>query len=324
MGKMKIILGTLLGVILGIMFINWLQQPNDKLLTMREKIINDYYSKTKLEKMLQNKLGEKYKGNLEKDFNNYVIVSTLEKLSEKEAEQWDEYNSFRSRKWMENHQQSRVREAKEISGREITEKIYYLNLEKFYNGVTHKKFKKQVKKMKRHNNLIIDLRNNTGGNFAAIKKVIDYFLPQGQMIYKLNYAEKVEKAYAKDKQRIICNNIVILTNHKTASVSELFILALKENLDNVTTIGTTTLGKSISYGIREFEDGSGMLFITSQMFGPNGARINDGLKPDIQIGHSKSFYNTLQNEEKTTKFKEDDEKKQLEAAVNFLQSSKGE
>ena len=135
------------------------------------------------------------------------------------------------------------------------------------------------------------MRNNTGGGFDDFTKISNFFLEEGSEIYRLNTSKNTIIEKSTNKNPALFENIVILTNNYTASASELFILSLKANLDNVTLIGTNTYGKNISCSIRTFKDKTGAAFITSHMAGPNGAEIAspEGIAPDIYVGNTEDF-----------------------------------
>jgi C-terminal processing protease CtpA/Prc len=173
--------------------------------------------------------------------------------------------------------------------------------------------------MKKYKKIIIDLRDNTGGSFDELKKVANMFLDQGKTIYQLDYIDKKEKYTSKNRNPLVFDKIVLLINNDTASVSELFVIALDENLNNVTKIGTNTYGKKVSYSIRSFKDKSAMIFINSIMEGANLKPIDaDGIKPDIEIGHTEEYYLQIEDESSREKTRSQDKELQLNEALQFL------
>ncbi|WP_425445993.1 S41 family peptidase [Dethiothermospora halolimnae] len=316
---------VLLGIVTAFVFLivqEYFHIRNDKLLVMKEDILTSYYNKENIKKVLKSRLGDDYKGDLQKDFENYIITMVLEDLSELEADKWKRYNGFKTEKWMNNFKKTREKRANELIGREINKEIYYINIQAFYDGITYEKFYSHMDELKTHKNLIIDLRDNSGGNFTDMKKIVDLLLKKGKIIYRLNSSDGIEKVYSEDERKLKFDEIVVLTNNNTASVSELFILALKGNLDNVTTLGVNTYGKSISYGIRRFEDDSGMLFITNKMEGPNSEKIKtNGIEPDIKIGHLNEYYKKIQSDNERKIVEDRDKKQQLDKAIEYIKGS---
>lgn len=75
--------------------------------------------------------------------------------------------------------------------------------------------------------------------------------------------------------------IVILINGDTASASEVLTLALKEQRDDVTLIGTQSYGKGSVQVQRPFADGSVLKYTNSRWLSPNEEWINGvGITPD--------------------------------------------
>ncbi len=116
-------------------------------------------------------------------------------------------------------------------------------------------------KSKGANRFIIDLRNNPGGYLQVAIKLSELFLPRGKVILK--------EIWGKDQnERVIRSSglgslsrikMVILTNKGSASASEIFAAALRDNL-GTKIIGEKTFGKGSVQQI--FEVRPGILSIT--------------------------------------------------------------
>ena len=63
-------------------------------------------------------------------------------------------------------------------------------------------------------------------------------------------------------------NIVILVNKSTASASEVLTLALQEQRDDVTVVGTQTYGKGTVQVSHTFSDGSALKYTTAKWTSP--------------------------------------------------------
>lgn len=75
--------------------------------------------------------------------------------------------------------------------------------------------------------------------------------------------------------------IIILVNENTASAAEAFTLALKEQRDNVTVLGTVTYGKGTAQISYPLGDGSYLKFTYAKWLSPDGNWINGtGITPD--------------------------------------------
>lgn len=322
MEKLKTVLSIILGIILVILLLiakDYFKLRSEKLLIMKNDLTESYYDTNKLKAMLQENLGEKYTGEIKTDFDNFVLTKVLSSLSELENEKYKRYDSFLSIKDMKEYTDSRRDKAENINGKQINQNTYYLDINHFFDGVTFKKVFSLSHQFRNYKNLIIDLRDNSGGTFDELKDVASLFLEKGKVIYQLNYGKEKDCIVSNNGEPFVFDNIVMLTNYNTASVSELFILTLKENLSNVKVIGTRTYGKSISYSFRNFKDGSAMVFITSIMVGANNTPIDiNGIQPDVMIGNTEDFYNSIIDENKRKDAIESDSKRQFDEALNYL------
>lgn len=255
-----------------------------------------------IREVFKEELKENYTGDIEKDFDSFLISLIMEEINKKEAENLRIYNAFVSEEEMSTYQESGLQEVREIYGESLNENIYYIHITKFHTKESFKNLQKYIPEMKSHENIIVDLRNNTGGYFDSLREISDLFLRENEFVYahiKKN-GQVIEEYYSKGERELNFSNTVILTNENTASVSELFILILKNHLDNVYVIGTPTRGKGVVWSISRFKDGSGYRFISDIMVGPEGSQIPEGgIIPDIII---------------------EDEEKQLMEAVDYINS----
>lgn len=317
---MKTLLKILLGVLIVFvfLFIKEFIFTKDKLKVMKNDIVYNYYDTEKLKEIIKAELGESYEGNINEDFDNFVISVVLKKLSEYESDKNQRYNSFLSKTEIANFDELRQEEADNTEGHSISNDIFYLKVSQFLNGETYKKIENILPEMKKHSKLIIDLRDSSGGNFEELNRVSSLFIEPNTHIYSLKMGKNTKEVLSKSKEVINFEKIVLLINNQTASVSELFALTLRENKDNVTLIGMDTYGKDISYSIRRFKDKSAMIFISSIMEGPNHQQFSSGVTPDIYEGFAPDIYDKLSIEE--TEIKKQEEKEiQLNRAIKFLQ-----
>lgn len=133
--------------------------------------------------------------------------------------------------------------------------------------------------------VIIDLRDNGGGYLDTMRQLSSFFVEENQVIMQQEDAEG-KKTYTKSTSGQFKNikDIVILANHETASASEAFILALKENREHVTVVGTTTYGKGVAQITTLFNDGSAIKYTDSKWLSKNGVWINQvGITPDVEV-----------------------------------------
>lgn len=135
--------------------------------------------------------------------------------------------------------------------------------------------------------LILDLRNNTGGYLSAACQIASSFLPNNTVIFQENLKDGKVKQVMTDNAyaQIEFDHIYILQNGNTASASEVLIGALKDHMpDKVTTIGTNTYGKGTEQVTVPFDDGTSLKYTMAEWTTPNGTSINKtGFAPDVEV-----------------------------------------
>ena len=155
--------------------------------------------------------------------------------------------------------------------------------------------------------LVIDLRDNPGGDFDSVCKIADALLPEGLITYTEDKNGKQEKIRSDSKS--IDMPITVIINGGSASASEVLTGALKDN-DKATVIGEKSYGKGIVQSVIPFGDGSGMSVTTSRYFTPSGVCIHGiGIEPDIEV---------LQTSERAVSEMELSEDIQLQKALEIL------
>ena len=146
-------------------------------------------------------------------------------------------------------------------------------------------FKSAYNKLKNEGaeNIIIDLRNNTGGLVVECLEIADMILPKGT-VELVTVDSKGNKEYSKSKKDpIVEGEIVVLINEYSASASEILVAALKEN-DEAKVVGKTSYGKGVIQSVLELNDGSVLKLTVSEYFTPKENKINKiGIKPDYDI-----------------------------------------
>ena len=174
-----------------------------------------------------------------------------------------------------------------------------------------KNFRKKYEELNKQNikSLIIDLRNNGGGMFDEAVKIADYILDQDKTIV-ITVNNKKEETVEKTKKKSSVNvPIVILVNENSASASELFAAAIKEN-DKAKIVGTKTYGKGVIQELLTLPDGSGLKITTEEYFTPNKNKINkQGVTPDVVVEESKEVKNAGDNKKNDV---------QLQKAIELL------
>lgn len=129
--------------------------------------------------------------------------------------------------------------------------------------------------------LIIDLRDNPGGDFDSVCKIADKLLPEALITYTEDKQGK--RKDVKSDAESVDVPIVVLINGGSASASEVLTGALKDN-KKATVVGTKSYGKGIVQSVFSFVDGSGISITTAKYYTPSGVCIHDiGIEPDIEV-----------------------------------------
>lgn len=127
--------------------------------------------------------------------------------------------------------------------------------------------------------LILDLRNNGGGEITAAMHVCDYFVPKGDPLMYIYSAGDVYHYSATSPA--VDMPLVVLQNGLSASASEILIGAIQDNGAG-TTIGETSFGKGIVQDLRQLGSGAGLRFTSSKYATSRNNDIHGcGIEPDI-------------------------------------------
>lgn len=170
-----------------------------------------------------------------------------------------------------------------VSGSILENNIGYINISEFsskvssqFNSILNEQLKKGI------TSLIIDLRNNPGGDVNETLSIADRILPSALIIYTENRMGKKQE-YRSTATQSLNIPIVVLINEYSASASEILAAALKDN-NAATLIGVTSYGKGIIQSLQGLGDGSGYKITIEQYFSPNGDTIHKvGIEPNMVV-----------------------------------------
>lgn len=173
----------------------------------------------------------------------------------------------------------------------------YIKINRFAAN-THLEFASKIKAIKKSNpkNIIIDLRNNTGGYVEVCEKIIDEFLPEGQVMVKLISKTDEERIVVASKYgELVKNNLYVLVDENTASASEIFAGAIQDN-DRGLILGRRTFGKGLVQQELSLGDGSSVRLSVSKYHTPSGRSIQ---KPYIlgDPSYNSDFHNRALSKE---------------------------
>lgn len=167
-------------------------------------------------------------------------------------------------------------------------KIGYISIAQFTEG-TPQEVKNVLEQLKKQdmNGVILDLRDNPGGELRSTVKVAEYFVPKGPVVY-IDYRFGKDETYSVEGHNLKMP-LVVLVNKMSASAAEILAGAIKDRKAG-TLVGEKTFGKGIVQEIFTLGDGAGVKLTTARYLTPSKHDINKkGIVPDLYIEHSSKF-----------------------------------
>ncbi|MBR3495299.1 MAG: S41 family peptidase [Prevotella sp.] len=128
-------------------------------------------------------------------------------------------------------------------------------------------------------NLIVDLRDNTGGYLESAVKIVNEFLPANKLIVYTQGRKSPRQDYRSDGKGSYQDiPLIILINESSASASEIFAGAIQDN-DRGTIIGRRSFGKGLVQQQMGFTDGSMIRLTIARYYTPSGRCIQKPYTP---------------------------------------------
>lgn len=129
--------------------------------------------------------------------------------------------------------------------------------------------------------LILDLRDNPGGELMSAVNVAKYFIPKGPIVY-IDYRTGRDQEFSSEGNTIGLP-LVVLINSGSASAAEILAGAVKDTGAG-TLVGTTTFGKGVVQTLFKLDNGAGLKLTTARYLTPNKNDINlKGIEPDVVV-----------------------------------------
>ncbi len=159
--------------------------------------------------------------------------------------------------------------------------------------------------------LVLDVRDNAGGDTGSCTECLDQLLPEGVLGYTRTGSSQRQILATSDDSEIDLP-MAVLVNENTSSMAELFAVAIGD-YDKGDLVGTTTYGKGVLQTLYPLDDGSAVR-ITTAYFDPPASENFDGvgLTPDYEVSLGRDQLATMGSM---------DGDDQLEKAVSVLRSS---
>ena len=153
-----------------------------------------------------------------------------------------------------------------------------------FESVTADQFREGLSDLQSKNikGLIIDLRNNPGGDVDVCVDMARQILPKGLVFYMVDSSGK-KTEYKCDGKNKLKIPLAVLVNGNSASASEIFSGAVQDSKIG-TLVGTQTFGKGIVQQTMPLSDGSAVKLTVETYYTPSGDCIHKkGIKPDIEL-----------------------------------------
>jgi carboxyl-terminal processing protease len=170
--------------------------------------------------------------------------------------------------------------------------VGYLRLTHFFGkqGGTEEKFRSLIHRFRENRaaGVILDLRNNAGGQLDMAVTLAGYFLKEGDVVVSARGREgtPVQELRAVGEVSLLPPSIplYVLINRGSASASEILAGALQDH-GRAKLIGTRSFGKaSVQQIIRPLPDETAALITIQKYFTPANRSIHGvGLEPDILV-----------------------------------------
>ncbi|MFO7637108.1 MAG: S41 family peptidase [Clostridia bacterium] len=266
---------VLLCLSLTVIFLNW------DYISYKAFLSAGYIHTGALDTIYRDNIGMDVEGRYYRYFDNLSISLLSREVREKAEDPYTfQYNPSQQRSYEEWREEKSARSYVE----ELTPDTVYMLLTNFTRD-TFAFFNENLDFISGYNNLVLDLRDNSGGDLDIMLKIGDAFVEKGGVliIEKTRFRER--GIPSRKDPSLSFDKIIILQNGNSASAAELLILALSENLEQVTTIGETTYGKSVGQTVLNLMRGFRARATTLVFLSPgNKLSIHSiGIVPDIVL-----------------------------------------
>lgn len=164
----------------------------------------------------------------------------------------------------------------------LPDDLCYIRLSSFISRNAASEFGTILNSNRDKKGFIIDLRSNPGGLLTNAIYISDMFLNGGTIV------STVDRDGYKDTTRASYNTytqkpVVVLINKGSASASEIFSGAMKDN-HRAVIIGEQSFGKGLVQEINKLPYDAGVNITIQKYLTPNGTDINKkGITPDIEV-----------------------------------------
>lgn len=144
--------------------------------------------------------------------------------------------------------------------------------------------------------LVIDMRDNTGGYMEKAIQIADELLPEKDLIvFTKNKKGRVDKTYATKKGSFQTGKVFVLINENSASAAEILAGAIQDN-DRGIIVGRRSFGKGLVQREMDFGDGSAVRLTVARYYTPSGRSIQKSYENGAEQYYSEFDHRFLSGE----------------------------
>ena len=173
-------------------------------------------------------------------------------------------------------------EQKMVSGKMLEDKVGFVRIYNFHQG-SEKQFEKTMKTLldAGAQAFVFDVRKDPGGAVDSVNRMLDFLLPEGDLMGLASKAGK-EEQYTSD-EKCVELPMAVLVDAESVSAAEFFAACLQE-YGWAAVVGEQTIGKGYSQRMYSLVDGSAVRISDKMYYLPSGrSLIGTGITPDIVV-----------------------------------------
>lgn len=172
-----------------------------------------------------------------------------------------------------------------VSYEMLEDNIGYIIIDQF-TGTSAEQVEEAINDLKSQGmeRIIVDLRDNPGGQLECIQAILNYFLPKDKLLlYSETKDGEQERYYTENDGLITDMPLCVLVNENSASASEVFAGVVK-CYDRGKLVGTKTFGKGIMQSTFGLSDGTAIKLTIGKYYLPDDSNIHGiGIEPDYEV-----------------------------------------
>ena len=162
-----------------------------------------------------------------------------------------------------------------------------------FSSNTYKKIEKVMKQFYKEevDCLVIDVRNNLGGQLAQVRNILDVFFEKNTILFQVKSKNNTLKIKASNKKK---RNypVAVVINNGSASASEVLAACFKDNYKKAFIVGDQSFGKGTVQKTVSLKGGGKYKYTVEQWLTPKGKWIEgDGITPTHKVANSEEYYN---------------------------------